>query len=129
MIMLCETCRSHADDPEYVCERCRHNLRVESDQAAEIKRLQDGCSNWAVLCETQGKLIDRLREQQEDCDVSPWDRAELEWWSIVGMHHYRFHGERMLFVAMANGNRCIQAQGPHAKHVWDYLARQATGDG
>ena len=40
MIMLCETCRQHADDPEYVCDRCRHNLRVESDQAAEIKRLK-----------------------------------------------------------------------------------------
>jgi len=45
---------------EYLCIQCFADIA-----AAEIERLQDGYSNWAMLCEAQGKLIDHLREQPD----------------------------------------------------------------
>ena len=53
-------CFPLVDDTAETIDRLTAEL---ADAVAEIKQLQDGHSNWAVLCEAQGKRIDCLETQ------------------------------------------------------------------
>lgn len=55
----------------------------------------------------------------------PWVVPVFRDWSIVGMNHYRFHGERCLYVSMTRGNICITREGPNDLHVWQSLESDA----
>ena len=55
----------------------------------------------------------------------PWLTGSLAGWSIVGMNHYRMHGRKNLFVAMARQGVCIEAEGPDDAGLWGDLEAQA----
>ncbi|MCK4782155.1 MAG: hypothetical protein KAV87_00280 [Desulfobacteraceae bacterium] len=55
----------------------------------------------------------------------PWNRTELNGWSIVGMNHYHQEGRKYLFCSMAKDGRCITAEGLSEDAVFDRLAEQA----
>ena len=59
----------------------------------------------------------------------PWNRPELEGWSICGMNHYHVAGVRHLFVSMARGQQCIKAESAIERNVFASLAAQATALG
>ena len=67
--------------------------------------------------------IKRLRA--ESC-CSPWLTPPLDQWSIVGMNHYHLANHKSLFVAMARGGSCIQAEGPREDRVWKSLRQKAA---
>lgn len=57
---------------------------------------------------------------------APWKMKPLDEWSIVGMNHYRFEGERWLFVAMAKEGRLIQAEALDDEFIWIRLCAIAS---
>lgn len=57
---------------------------------------------------------------------APWLRGPLVDWAIVGMNHYRMHGQKRLFVAMTNGEGlCIQEEGADDEYLWNRLCHKA----
>lgn len=63
----------------------------------------------------------------KDQRLAPWQQGVLADWSIVGMNHYHMNGERRLFVAMTNGNRCIVEEGADDPYLWNRLHHKAWG--
>ncbi len=57
---------------------------------------------------------------------APWKMKPLDEWAIVGMNHYRMHGERRLFVAMTKGNLCIVEEGLDDEFLWNRLWHKAN---
>lgn len=59
----------------------------------------------------------------------PWEELTKKGWSIVGMNHYRLHGEVHLFCSMARKGRCIVAENTDDAEVFISLAYQAENQG
>lgn len=74
---------------------------------SEIEKTADVCKST----ETAGSM--------------PWDRTELNNWSIVGMNHYFIAGVKHLYCAMTKGGRCITAEDVSENEVFDKLSKQA----
>jgi hypothetical protein len=57
----------------------------------------------------------------------PWNKPELESWSIVGMNHYFANGVKHLYVAMVHKdmNYAIYAEGTDEVAVFDQLTEEA----
>lgn len=71
-------------------------------------------------------LIRKERNIPENyISIPEWQAAFLKDWSIVGMNHYHVKGEKLLFVAMTNGNKCITAEGKDDEKIWEQLNKKA----
>ena len=56
----------------------------------------------------------------------PWNKSELEGWSIVGMNHYYVKGVKHLYCAMTDiSGKAIQAEGIDEASVFDKLVKKA----
>lgn len=57
----------------------------------------------------------------------PWNRPELEGWTIVGMNHYFVSGVKHLYCAMMNeAGGAIKAEGIDEIAVFDKLVEEAS---
>lgn len=55
----------------------------------------------------------------------PWQDGPLACWSIVGMNHYNFAGQRHLFVSMERFGKCIKEEGLDDEYLWNRLYHKA----
>jgi hypothetical protein len=68
-------------------------------------------------------IIDNKR--LETAGSMPWEKPELQGWSIVGMNHYFIAGVKHLYCAMTQGGRCITSEGLSENEVFSDLALKA----